>query len=229
MASSWVLSEEDRVRFADESGVLVSAPSLQAISSKIGEKRVVAELSRLSSGNSVERGFHVTGLANNCWRVDFFNFSSSLSSELDAKELHFVTVLVCFEAGFPISCGPTYRVVTPRLNFFSSCSQLLAGGIVQMEWKVAESMSVALNNLKGILCGCHLDDQGLLVFFFFFFLCFRSYFEQRLNRATLWKIGMLHCSDCRCCRLLVISKEICRFWKAQSCLRATRCFCHLRF
>lgn len=135
---AWLLNQDEFSRCTNESGVLISSPlDLVPLSSKIGEKRVIAELTRITAANSLERGFHVTVVGSpNVWRVDFFNFPASLSNELENKKLHLVTVLVCFEGGFPISAGPSFRVVTPRLNFFSSSSQLLAGGIVSMDWKV---------------------------------------------------------------------------------------------
>jgi hypothetical protein len=99
---SWVLSEEHLASCKDEAGVLVSVENVGPLTSKIGAKRVATELARLTSVNSLERGFHVVSLTSNVWRVDFFNFSAVLAEELEQKKIHLVTCVVVFEGGFPV-------------------------------------------------------------------------------------------------------------------------------
>ena len=164
-SSSWILNEEQLLECQNESGVLISVPAdVVPLSSKIGEKRIASELSRLSSlSGALERGFRVSSLAPTVWRVDFFNFSSLLAGDLERRSLHLVTALLVFEGAFPVACGPSVRLVSPRFDFVRSSGELLlAGGLLlpSEPWKAAQSTESVLEAARTVLASLRLDEEA---------------------------------------------------------------------
>jgi hypothetical protein len=164
-SGSWLTSDEEVERHLDESGVLVrtdEAP-LRELRSKIGAKRVAAELAKLTGQSSAERGFRVAPLSPQSWRVDWFNFASALAGDLQDKGLHLVTGVVVFEGGFPTSEGPSLRLVSPRMDWRRSSKSLSAGGLFVFEsgWWKAQAMEAVLGGAaRQVLQECRLDREA---------------------------------------------------------------------
>lgn len=85
--------------------------------------------------------------------MDCFNLGGVIGKELKEKHLHLVTLIVHFEASFPM-VPPTVRVVTPRLAYMPDVfPQLTAGGLIALndgKWK-AEAMADVLARVRQML------------------------------------------------------------------------------
>lgn len=159
----WLLSDDAVEGALNESGIAVSSlaalESLRPLTSRVAAKRVANELAKLRDG-AAARGFRVAALSDTAWRVDIFNVGGALATDLRARKRRLVTLVVAFEGAYPMTEGPSVRVLMPRLDCDGCSADFVPeGGLVRLgPWHAATPMSAVLERVRTMLVqGARLD------------------------------------------------------------------------